>query len=448
MLDQKPAASDAVSYYSCNNRESQRSTLVDFCRYVLVNNLERYPPDAFGILDEEEWENVIRVRYERTRPQKGKGGLDGRGRMNPAVGDKFMLELERTTPHLAQSGVVDNLVWKDIVEFRFKVGGLSRPTCLLYPWPVLEGLAVEYAHNLSHISKIGGLDKEARKLGFRTIKEVCEMPMDVLLLKSSGIGKAVKKFIKACSSNHSLQIFDEPISSSNIRETPRTKLEVVLQSWMTMAAENGVKMKASGEQEASVDPSCSKHLAKAKTCNSWRELYTILHEYDEKRRSTQGARMRERRQRLGTSTHSSSYRNRRLFSQNLFIDSVRPKIVKVRHASSRQNDILDRQRSSVASSPAKQKIQQLRMEASVTSLRRGLTLTSPAKPPPPRAASGFGAAVAFASAHRGAKRKHAPTSRTTTTVQLAGNKRMQVPDSKRAAENMKRLAKKGGFSFG
>jgi hypothetical protein len=316
MLDKKPAASNAESFYSCNDRESQRSTLVDLCRVVLVNNLERYPPEAFGILDEEEWENVIRVRHERTRPQKGKGGLDGRGRMNPAVGDKFMLELERTTPHLAQSGVVDELVWKDIVELRFKVGGLSRPVGLLYPWPVLEGMAEHYASSLSHISKMDGLDKQAQRLGFRTIEEVCQIPMDVSLLKSSGIGKAVKKFIKACSSNHCLQIFDEPISS-DIRETPRTKLEAVLQSWMAMAAENGVKMKAIKGQETSLDSCCSKHLAKARKCNSWRELYGILNEYDEKRRSNQGARMRERRQRLGTSTHSNPHRSRRLFSQAL-----------------------------------------------------------------------------------------------------------------------------------
>lgn len=317
MSDQKPAGAGGDSFYSCNNLQLQQSSLVDLCRNILVSNLERYPPEALGILDEEEWENVIQVRYERTRPQRGKGGLDGRGRSNPAVGHKFMLELERTNTHLAQSDVADNLVWKDIVEFRFKVGGLSRPKGLLYPWPVLEGLAEKHAQDLLQISKIVGLDKEMRELGLRTIKSVCLMPMDIALLKSSGIGKAVKKFIKACSSNRCLQIFDEPMSSSNISETPRTKLEAVLQSWMAMAANNGVKLTASVGQETAADSICPKHLAKARNCNSWRELYVVLNEYDEKRRSNQGARMRERRQRLGTSIFPKSYPILFLFLQSL-----------------------------------------------------------------------------------------------------------------------------------
>ena len=299
LLHKRPAASDAETVYSCSERESQGSSLVDLCRRVLVSNLERYPPEAFGILNQEEWENVIRVRYDRTRPQKGTGGLDGRGRRNPAVSEKFMLHLEKSSPHLAQSSVIDRLVWKDIVEFRFKEGGVSRPSELLYPWPVLEGLAEEYANNLSHISKVDGLDREMEELGFRTINKVCEMPMDVGLLKSSGIGRAVKRFNKACASNQCLQIFDEPIASSSIRESLRTKLEAVLQSWMAMAASSGVKMKAGPCSDSAVDPSCSKDLARARKCSSWRELFDALNEYDERRRSNQGARMRERRQRLG-----------------------------------------------------------------------------------------------------------------------------------------------------
>lgn len=398
---------------------------MDLCRNVVVSNLERFPPQALGILDEEEWENVIRVRCERTQPQKGKGGLDGKGRMNPAVSDKFMLELEETIPHLAQSKMVDQLVWKDIVEFRYKAGGLSRPRGLLYPWPVLDGLAEDYGTNLLRISKMDALDKDSRKLAFKSIKAICELPMDVALLKSSGIGKAVKKFLKACSSNMALQVFDEPISTSNIRETPRTKLEAVLHSWMALAANSGVTMKdATGAASSSADTSSAKYLAKARKCSSWRDLYNVLSEYDEKRRSNQGARMRERRQRL---------------------DSVRPKIVKVRHASSRQNNIINRQHSVVDSNPAKQKMQQLRMEASVTSMRRSLPLGAPTQPPAKAGSTGFGAAVAFAAGQRGSKRNQA-TSIRTTTVQLAGNKRMRVPDSKKAAANMQRLAKKGGFS--
>lgn len=427
LLDQKPAAAEGATSYSCQHEEAAKKSLVDLCRSVLVSNLERFPPEAFAILDEEEWDNLIRVRYARTQPQKGKGGLDGRGRMNPAVAEKFMSELEKTIPHLAQSEVADKLVWRDIVEFKFKGGGLSRPRGLMYPWPVLEGLAEEYGKTLLSISQLNSIDKELRTVAFRTISEICEMPMDVSLLKSSGIGKAVKKFIKSCSSNECLSAFDEPISNSNIRETPRTKLEAVLQSWMALAASSGVQMKNSMDDDIPPDVTCLHDLAEARKCKFWRDLYNTLEIYDEKRRSNQGAKMRERRHRL---------------------NSVRPKVVTVHLSSSRQNAILDRRHcSSVALGPAKQKIQQLKMEASVTSMRRRPPNQAVKTQPIPSTNSsgnGFGAAVAFAKGQHGAKRKQGSGVKI-ATVQLSGNKRMRIPDSKKAAANMQRLAKKAGF---
>jgi hypothetical protein len=348
--------------------------------------------------------------------------------MNPAIGEKFMSEVERANPHLSLSEITDKLVWKDIVEWKFRVGGLSRPRGLLYPWPVLESLAESCGQTLLSIAKMTFIDDESRTMVIRTVKEICDMPMDVTLLKSSGIGKAVKKFVKACCSNESLKIFDDPISSSNIRETPRTKLEAVLNSWMAMAASSGVQMKDSDDAHLNLaaDTSCLHDLAKARKCNFWRDLYVTLDKYDEERRSNQGARMRERRQ---------------------VLDSVRPKIVKVRHASSRQNAILDRQHnSSGAAAGAKTKIQQIKMEACVTSMRRRpptQPMQMPVAPFANPSGSGFGAAVAFAKGQKGGKRKQGIS---TTTVQLSGNKRMKIPDSKKAVANMQRLAKGASFA--
>jgi hypothetical protein len=135
------------------------------------------------------------------------------------------------------------------------------------------------------------------------------------------------------------------------------------------------------------------------------------------------------------------------------LDSVRPKIVKVRPASSRQDSIINRQQNSLAaggSSSGNSKIQQLRMEANVTSSRRN----RPAKPMKPLGGSGstvkpsgggFGAAVAFAVGAKDSntKRKAAAT----TTIQLAGNKRMKVPNSKKVGVNVRKrlgLLKRGG----
>ena len=101
--------------------------LSTLCRNVIVSNLERYPGEAFAILDEQEWDNLVKLKHTSTRPRLGKGGLDGSGRMNPVVSDKFITEVEENVPHFAYSEIVDTLVWKDLVNFRFKPGGLSRP---------------------------------------------------------------------------------------------------------------------------------------------------------------------------------------------------------------------------------------------------------------------------------------------------------------------------------
>jgi hypothetical protein len=385
---------------------------------MIVTNLERYPAEAFALLDEAEWESIVKSRHERTRPSKGKGGLDGTGRMTPAVGDKFLSEVEAAVPLLAQSETVDKLVWKDVVEHRFRVGGLSRPKGLLFPWPVLEARMEAAGNALLNLVKKDTITDENKRSALNAIRALSESSMNISLLKSSGIGKSVKKFLKACSSNEGLQYFDEPFSSQNVRETPRTKLESTLQSWMAMAANSGVEIKGTTKGDSSAGNDHDEDPEAAKNCQTWRDLFTALKENDENRRSNQGAKMRERRQKL---------------------DSVRPKIVKVRQASSRQNSMLDRQQGSTSTS-GNSKLSQLRMEAAVTYTRRS--------PPPPIRAktvtatgAGFGAAVAFASGQKTGKRKAAPAA----MVQLAGGKRMKIPDTKKARTNLKqRLMRKGG----
>jgi hypothetical protein len=47
------------------------------CCKIIAANLERYPVEAIGVLDEEGWNAVVRERHSGTAPTKGKGGLDG-----------------------------------------------------------------------------------------------------------------------------------------------------------------------------------------------------------------------------------------------------------------------------------------------------------------------------------------------------------------------------------
>jgi hypothetical protein len=407
--------------------DESAGTLVSLCRGKLVANLERYPAESFAILDEVEWEAVISLRHERTRPQKGSGGLDGTGRMNPAVGDKFMSEVEEMVPHIARSRVVDNLVWKDIVEFKFKAGGLARPKELLYPWPVLEAKIETSKRALVDLVKQEGKNEETKRSCIRAIKFLRSSPMDVSLLSSSGIGKTVSKFLKKAPAG----ILDQPVVSTSPGETPRTILKETLDSWMAFAANSGVKMKESPASSDRKQQSIKRaNLESAKKCRSWRELFSFLKEKDEEQRSSLGARMSQRRKKL---------------------DQVRPKIVKVRHASSRQRSILDGRSGmsgtgSSSPSPGSSRMGQLRQEASVTSSRRGLLAnsshnTAGSVAVASRPGAGFGAAVAFASGMPSKKRK-IPGS---TRVELGGGRRMKIPATKKASENMKRLAllKKG-----
>ena len=418
------------------------------CLNAIVKDLERYPAAAFGIIDEFQWDCIIELRHRKTKPLKGKGGIDGSGRLHPAVTDKLMVEVEEVNPHLNQSKIADALAWKDIVEYKFKKGGLSRPKGLIYPWPVLVQQIEDSGKALSDClkslvaeddSKVP--DKEKVMIStVRAIKILSESPMDMNLLKSTGIGKKVKKFL---SKSTEVDFLDEPYvytSGKDIRVTPRTTLEQVLQSWKDLAADSGVKMKAGVNRSKgnSTASTIGSMLTAAKKCDSWRSLYHTLKIHDEDRRSRQGEKMRERRRRLNT---------------------VRPKIVKVHNASARQNRILNRSSFGSSYNPSQNtessgssKMRQLRMEAQVTSSRRG----GPAPPSSVAAArdqsngSGFGAAVAFAAVGKkvAGKRK---TALVTKSVTLAGGKRMAIPDAKSntSANVQKRLKmlKRGQMSF-
>eukprot|EP00526_Cylindrotheca_closterium_P018300 CAMPEP_0113632318 /NCGR_PEP_ID=MMETSP0017_2-20120614/16797_1 /TAXON_ID=2856 /ORGANISM="Cylindrotheca closterium" /LENGTH=368 /DNA_ID=CAMNT_0000542867 /DNA_START=32 /DNA_END=1139 /DNA_ORIENTATION=+ /assembly_acc=CAM_ASM_000147 len=357
-------------------------TLACLCRDTIVKNLERYNAEAFQILDESEWEDIIRRKHEMSRPKRGKGGLDGTGRMNPAVTDKFLLEIETTLPHLGTSKVVDTLVWKDIVNFKFK----SRPKGLMWPYSMLESRLKTAGETLLDVRKKENIDEENKKQVIRAIKVMCNSPMDVELLRSSGIGKSAQKFINTCSKNEKLGLEKESMHA----------LHSLLKSWKMMASSEGVMM---SENEKQTQFGLSEHIAIARKNASWRELFSALKKFDQEKRENQGARMRERRQRL---------------------NSQRPKIVKVRHKSSNPKAL--KMTAKMAMVTTQSKMHQLRTEAKVTSTRRSPPVQKPAK--------GFGAAVAFATGSH--KRKNA------TIVDMAGGKRLKIPTTRPPARDFKR----------
>ena len=418
-------------------------SLTYLCRQVISTNLERYPAEAFSILDESEWGHLVETRYVRTRPLRGSGGLDGSGRRAPAIHHKFMQSVEEALPHLAESKVADEKIWKDNCNHIFPKDGVSRPNGMTLPWPLLVKKIELHAAILKAMHPGGphyttNLEDTACQQELDgAIEAFIELPMNVELLKQTGIGKIVKKVIK-----HGPPIINQPFPDDLAyrvnylpNATPKLLLQSILQYWMTLAANDGVQIEDGDRKPAAalpagnnndpnnvesyLSPDKNKGIDEVMDCLTWRQLFVKLQDYNERRKEDQGARIRERRQKL---------------------DEVRPKIVKVRPARPQHAAILARptQRKSSSSSwssstssgsvsSGASKMQALRAEAMVTSTRR--------RPPPPptRVKGGFGDAVAFAS---GKKRKAAPVP--TKTVALAGGKRMKVPDTQKAPPNLQK----------
>lgn len=367
-----------------NARQLESQTLLKLCRTVLVAHFERYPPNMFSICGEDEWDELVKVRHELTKPKDGTGGLDGSGRVAPALSERFVNAVETENPHLAQSSVTDNLIWRDCTEFRFSRGGISRPLGLQLPWPVLVEQVQENGQLLQYLCSANEDTTEESSDSLRQlVGTLYSTPMNVSLLQATGIGKTLKKSVKA-------------LTKSNIESATRARLEKLLQSWMMLASD--VTGKA-GKDTILESCSASVHadLCAVEACQTWRELFAVLREREESRRSSQGQRMRQIR-------------------KNLAAD--RPKVVKVRTVSSKQQRILSGD-TNFRGNPTS-KIAQVRREAAISRQIRNASPANRVKP-----VSSFGAAVALSggAAKKGMKRKPPPS----TVHKLGGGKRLTVP---------------------
>ena len=237
------------------------STLQEACRSVIVANLERYPPESLGVLEEQEWNLLITYRHEKTKPKKtsstnpghgGGGGLDGTGRLTPALSDKFLAAVEKVHPDekVRESTVADTLLWKDCVNFSFRRGGLTRPRVLEYPWPLLVQRlerAVETTATLLPATLVDPAasttvdhSEETAELTSETMSAIHDLdasltvleesPISVQLLVDTGAGKILKKSLK----KHNPQESHVPGGME--------RLERLLDSWKQVAQREGVQL--------------------------------------------------------------------------------------------------------------------------------------------------------------------------------------------------------------
>lgn len=205
----------------------------------------------------------------------------GTGRLVPAVSYKFLESVEDVNPHLSECVTVDENLWKDCVEYHFRRGGLTRPIALLSPWPALVNEVKSIAEFLS-CCKTTGVEKRRHNTISDAIKSLSKTPMSVQLLKDSGAGKILKKVIKS--------------PHPTIEEESLQQLNLLLESWMSLAATSGVTIK--GHPSPASDQNCSKKediedLKIAEECMTWRQLFMALKKREDDLRASQGKRMRE-----------------------------------------------------------------------------------------------------------------------------------------------------------
>jgi hypothetical protein len=381
-----------------------------------VANLERYPVEAFGILSDGSWESIVRLRHEKTTPSIGTGGLDGTGRLLPAISDRFLTAVELANKHLSGSTIVDQLAWKDCVQYRFRADGLTRPTALKSPWPVLVNTLKHSGEILLELLDVEKPDDAMQELLEHQIQVLSESPMSVSLLQASGVGKSVKKFVKACAKGQcSLDVSTErPRRGSQSSKnkpvmSPLSQLEQTLQRWKDVAANSGVQINSDDRERAEdgKDLDDQEDLRLAESCQSWKDLFLVLQQREEERRASQGARMREIRKNLATG---------------------RPRVIKVRPTKSRYDTLLDRTEqkkvascSSIVTTRGNTKFKALRKESAVAA-----KLQKSSARPTPKVAPSFGSAVAFASTTQASATKR----KTGNVVSLAGGKQMKPPFSK------------------
>lgn len=300
---------------SSSNANGTVMSLVEICRHTIVTNLERYPPESLGMfLDDEEWNLLIQYRHQKTKPKHGQGGLDGTGRIAPALSDKFLSSVEERNESFRESEIADQLIWKDCVNFTFRKGGLTRPRNLEYPWPnLVERIKKAGLFVLNYKASTENTSEHQKEL--ETSLEVLEhSPMNLPLLIATGIGKTVKKAIK----KHAKQELDTQ------------RMESLIVSWKHLAEQEGVelnnhddkappkkKQKTTSPKNASIvtttdsNADVQEDWKMAEASQNWRQLFAALTKRESKRRSEQGQRMREIRGKL---------------------NHERPKVVKVRPA--------------------------------------------------------------------------------------------------------------------
>ncbi|KAL7471294.1 hypothetical protein ACHAXS_011593 [Conticribra weissflogii] len=175
LLSPTDCSSGAMAYSDVSNNSRtpkhlyQPPTLLQLTIRTIASKIEKYPPHAMAMLSEHQWETVVEARVamrgkqqssqasaasaSANSPQPKQKQPQCRMHLLPAVSIKHLQAIEGhpLNAHLAKSKKIDELLWKDIVNYKYRIGGMTRPNCLELPLRVLEGQLEKLGEELTAV---------------------------------------------------------------------------------------------------------------------------------------------------------------------------------------------------------------------------------------------------------------------------------------------------------
>jgi hypothetical protein len=183
-------------------------------------------------------------------------------------------------------------------------------------------------------SNIEAINKARTKKLKSHVHVLIKTPMSIPLLSESGVGKALKKFIKECKRNASnLSPWFPDVSSVHDTSLPAyrgktllAQMELILSNWKVLATASGAKACHGRHRNTSEDQHLE-DLKTIRTCVEWRQLFDALAQREQIIVKERGAKMRKIRDDLQTdrhqvqSTKTKLMGNRKLGNRLLYGDS-------------------------------------------------------------------------------------------------------------------------------
>ncbi|KAK1732628.1 hypothetical protein QTG54_016689 [Skeletonema marinoi] len=168
MMASDDATTDNAPLHPPNNSRRPPS-LLHLTTQIVATNIEKYPAGLWGVLSESQWDAIVRARVAQKtmqlRPTAAAMNTNNTTAINssptrrqnkqdaatptflPSLSAKHLTLIEQHphNTHLSQSTTSDELLWKHILNYKFRESGMNRPTSLSVPCGHVERVLRECA---------------------------------------------------------------------------------------------------------------------------------------------------------------------------------------------------------------------------------------------------------------------------------------------------------------